>query len=547
MMQKKFDVNTHGKDAALSQALGYVHERLETMKLNAKDSIRAELMCEETLLNLLNHADFSRHDAFSVNVEKSFGDVVISFTVPGSEFNFIETLGNFKPDNDISPEAEASIRSLLLRSFGDRITCRNARGWNIAKVRAFSSPYSMLWKTLTALVLAVIAGFLARAFLPESVCMSVNDNVLVLVRDLFMNGLKMCSLPIIFFSIVSCLGDAGGLGGVKSAGSSMLKYTLIIQAATVVIAFGVIGLLGIGTGIKAAENAGAAVQPQSFSFMEMLSGIIPSNVVRPFLDGNMLQILALAFLIGAAVGMSGAKSAKTLFSDLNAIFMKVTGILLHMIPLVVFCSIASLIITTGAETIMTLAGMLFASILGYMLMLVCYGVLVRVIGGLNPVTFFRKCLPVITTSFTTCSGAATLPDDLKCAEALGISHRIYSIALPLGVSLFKSALVFYSSAMLMISANMYGVSLTVTDMLTAGVMAVIIGNIIPSIPGVGVIAVSAVLAQTGLPMGVLGLAVSIEAVGDMFNTVATSMGNMTSVLLAAKEQNMIDIGEYNKP
>ena len=43
-MQKKFDVNTHGKDAALSQALGYIHERRETMKLSPKDAIRAELM-----------------------------------------------------------------------------------------------------------------------------------------------------------------------------------------------------------------------------------------------------------------------------------------------------------------------------------------------------------------------------------------------------------------------------------------------------------------------------------------------------------------------
>ena len=123
-MQKKFD------NSEFSCALEYIREQLASLKLKEKDAIRAELMCEETLLNLLNHADFSKRNTFSVNVDKSFGDVVISFTVPGSEFNFIETLGNFDGGDDISPEAEASIRNLLLRSFGNRITYRNARGGN---------------------------------------------------------------------------------------------------------------------------------------------------------------------------------------------------------------------------------------------------------------------------------------------------------------------------------------------------------------------------------------------------------------------------------
>ena len=548
-MNKKFTVNDNNKEEALSGALVFIHESLEAMKHSKKDANYAELMCEEALVNLMNHADFTRRNTFSVNVRRSFGDVVMDFAVPGAEFDFAGDLGSFEGDDDISPEAEASIRSLLLRSFGNRITYRNTRGWNIAKVRAFRSSYSMLWKTLTALILAVISGLLACEFAPESAYMAVNDNFLVLVRDIFMNGLKMCSVPIVFLSLVSCLGDAGGLGGMKSSGSKMLKYSVMIQVIVTVMAFALIWLLGTGTGINVTEDAGVAVQSQgaSFSFRAILAGLMPANFVRPFLDGDMIQLLVLAVLMGVAVGMSGVKSAKILFSDLNSIFMKVTEILLHMIPLVVFCSIASLIITTGAETMMTLAGILGALVLGYMLMLAVYGVLVQLIGGLNPVTFFRKCLPVITTAFTTCSGVATLPENLKCAKALGISQKVYSIALPLGVSLIKPAGVFYGAAMVMISANIYGMSLTISKILILGVSVIILSSIIPSIPGGSVIVISALLSQAGLPMGIIGLAISIEAVQDMFNTVATSMGSMTSVLLAAKEQKMIDLDEYNRP
>ena len=87
-MQKKFDVNTNGKDAALSQALGYIHEQLGTMKLAQKDAIRAELMCEEALVSLMDNADFSKRKVFSVNVRKSFGSVIIDLSVPGKEFEF---------------------------------------------------------------------------------------------------------------------------------------------------------------------------------------------------------------------------------------------------------------------------------------------------------------------------------------------------------------------------------------------------------------------------------------------------------------------------
>ena len=90
-------------------------------------------------------------------------------------------------------------------------------------------------------------------------------------------------------------------------------------------------------------------------------------------------------------------------------------------------------------------------------------------------------------------------------------------------------------------------TLAVPDLLTLGALAIIFSSIIPSIPGTGVIVISALLSQAGMHMGVIGLAISIEAVQDMFNTVVTSMGNMTSVLLAARSQDMVDVEEYSRP
>ena len=128
-MQKKFVVGNSGTDEALGRALEFINEHLEDLKLNNKDLIHAELMCEESLLRLLKHADFTKINAFTITVRKFFGDVLIDLTVPGQEFDFAASL-------ELSPESEKVLRS----------------------------NYSGLYKTLTALVLAVICGISAKTF-----------------------------------------------------------------------------------------------------------------------------------------------------------------------------------------------------------------------------------------------------------------------------------------------------------------------------------------------------------------------------------------------
>ncbi len=213
-MQKKFavlDVRQEFQDKnSLPQILEFISSSLKELKLNSKEAVRTELMCEEALVNLIEHGDFSKNKFVLVNVKKFLGDVSVELKVPGNEFDFyiyggISFSGN-EDDNDILE----GIRNLLLRSFSHKIKYKHQRNFNTVKITAFNSPYSDLYKILTAVILAVGTGFVLKNFASEEFSAMINRNFLEPLYSLLLNGLKMCAMPIMFFSVVSCFSQTGG-------------------------------------------------------------------------------------------------------------------------------------------------------------------------------------------------------------------------------------------------------------------------------------------------------------------------------------------------
>ena len=547
-MQKKFDVAGNDKDTALSQALEYIHEQLEAMKLKSKDAIRAELMCEESLVNLMNHADFSGLQYFSVNVRKNFGNVIIDLKVPGQEFEFSGTseISQLK-DNDSLQESYESIQRLVLHSFMQYIRYRHSGKINTVRIKAVLSNYSGLFKTLTALFLAVVSGLLLRAFAPESVSMFLNDNIFVPIRSVFLNGLKMCVIPIVFCSVVSCIADMGGLSGIKQAGGKIIKYFIMANILGLAVGLCIMYIFRPGAGANMTATSSETVQTQSLSLVGNLVHIVAGNIVRPFLEGDMLQIMAIAFFVGLAISLTGAKMVRRFSDEINMIFMKITEIFLYMVHLVVFCSVALMIITTGAGTLFSAAGVIFTLIGGHVIIFAIFCMAVKFSAKLNPFTMIRKSVPMLATAFSTCSSIATIPDALKCSADIGIPSSLYSFSVPLGLSLGKAVTPVYYWVMVLSAANLYGVYIAPSLIVSLSVTILLLSITTPAMPGSGVISLSVLLTQAGCPLEFIGLAVSIEMLTDFTATMAISFGNLACTLLAAADDNILDREKYNRP
>ena len=542
-MQRKFNANE------VPSALRFIRDSLEGFKLSQKDSMRAELFCEEALLRLIKYSDFSVTNYFRVIVYKSFGNIMIDISVPGSGFDFAGSL-DF-PDNDefFSGESQEAIQNLLLRLFMDseRIKFRHSGKFNTITITALTSSYEGLYKVLAALALALTVGVSMRAFLPNELCTMINANFFSVISAIFANGLKMCAVPIVFFSIVLCFADMGNMRGLKRAGTKLFTWFIVLQVVAVAIGFVFVILFGTGRGTVLSLTSGFnGVQNFAVNFRGTIANLMPANLIRPFLEGDMLGLIILAVLTGAAAGLLGAKSILSCCNELNAIFMSITDLLLKIIPLVVFCSVSSMIITAGFNTIISLLGVLFTILAAFAVMHIIYYLLIKFVAGLNPSIMYRKFTNTIITAFSTCSSNAAIPDALAAAGKLGLSQKFYPFAVPLGILINKHGLCIYMAVVILSAANMYGLSITLTQLISTGISIIILVLVSPGIAGAGPAALSIIFTQLKLPLDLLGPIMAISAIEDMFDDPTNCIGNITSTLIVARSENLLDLDEYNR-
>ena len=542
-MNKNFEFQS---PETTSEILEFISQSLKELKLSSKEAVRAELMCEEALVKLIEHGDFTKEKFISVNVKKFLGDVSVDLRVPGSEFDFYINAGiSFSDDDD-----SGAIRDLVLRAFSNQIKYKYARNHNSVRITALRSQYSNLYRMSAALILAVIASFVMKNFMSEEITAMINRNIIEPVHSLLLNGLKMCTIPIMFFSIISCFSQTAGgnLSGMKRAGGKMFLLSMFNSIIAVFIGVTVVLMFDVGKGMNLTAIASpsvSAAQNVSLSFGDMIKNFIPDNFLKPFLEGNMLQLVVLAILVGTAIGASGSKIIVSVFDEVNKLFAKIMEIFLHLMPLLVFCSITSMFISTGAKTLFLLLGILLAFAASNLLIWFTYYLMIIFIARLNPGTMFKKSLSSIINAAATCSTAAAIPDEMKTAQKLGISEKIYSFLVPLGTLICKNTLCLILSILTISIANCYGIELTLSQIFLIGIYSIFLPMAMPGIPGILLIAMSSLLALAGCPMDGLSVVAVVDPLADMACTVSTVMLVLVSTLIVAKSENQIDIEKYN--
>lgn len=179
---------------------------------------------------------------------------------------------------------------------------------------------------------------------------------------------------------------------------------------------------------------------------------------------------------------------------------------------------------------------------GFALMNIIYCLAIRFFAGLNPAVMYKKFMNVIMEAFSTCSSNAVIPDSMIAANKMGISPKFYPFAIPMAVSINKEGACVYMSIMLLSVANMYGLDLSFTQVISLGMSIIILMAVSDSGPA----AMSLLFTQLGLPLDLIAPIIAVIAIEDMFETPTNCLGNITSTLLAAKSANLLDIEKYYK-
>ncbi|MDD6678876.1 MAG: dicarboxylate/amino acid:cation symporter [Firmicutes bacterium] len=383
------------------------------------------------------------------------------------------------------------------------------------------------WNLTLAIFIGLVLGAVCGLLMPGRYEWALP--VISLVSNVYMNALRMMIYPLVFCSLVVGI---HGIGSVSATGK-IGGQTILYYIATTLIA-SLIGLflpkaLGLGQGVVI-EMSEAAVEATKFtSLLDTVSNLLPANPIASFAEGNMLQVLVFAVVIGITCLSVGKKAEPfvRLAEAINEISVKIISVVMKFTPIGVFCSISYVMYANGTQTILALAKVLAALYITFILyVLIVYGGIVKLLGKCSLKTFFTKVMPAALNAFGTCSSSATLPISKRCADDLGVPNEISSLSLPLGATINMDAVSILMSFMIVFFANACGVEVSFGMLAMVLLCNTLLSIGTPGVPGGAIAAFAALAAIAGLPMGIMGVYISINTLCDMGATCCNVLGDL---------------------
>ena len=502
-------------------------DALTQAQADRKDIIRLRLAVEDILALWL--AGLEKDTVCSFRCGTRLGRMYVEILAPGKRLDPAET------EHD---ESGLLLCSGLLAQAGLSLVYSYQDGANRLAVYP---PKKRRMSTLLQLALAIggaaVFGLLCLN-LPQDSRAVVSGAVDPLFSAL-MGILQTLAGPMVFLSIccgIVSIGDVQVLGRIgRTIIIRFLAFTFLLTTITALCA---VWLFHPAGGSSAEGGGDAAAQ-----IYGMILGIIPGDIVSPFLDSNSLQIIFLAVCVGLTLLVLGEKVSllSRFVEQLNSAFQTMMEVVSRYIPLFIFVCLLSTILTNSQGNLSGVIKGVALGIAACILWPFLYAVAVSLRVKIPLPFLLRKLMPLFLLSIATASSAAVLSANLEtCEKKLGISGRITSFAVPLGQVVFMPGVSMCFMLMAMGLAELYGVAISpswmVTGILVSGMLAVAA----PPIPGGCVACYTVLLAQLGIPAEAIGLAVAGNVVLDFFMTGCGITCLQTELMLSANQLGMLD-------
>lgn len=402
-------------------------------------------------------------------------------------------------------------------------------------------------KIFIALIIGAICGTILHYLVPAG---NFRDNVLIegvfyIIGNGFLRLMQMLVVPLVFCSLVC---GAGAIGDTKTLGKVGVKtigFYLVTTALAVTVALSVANVVnpGIGLDISSIEKAETTIA-ESTSIADTLLNIIPKNPIQGLAEGNMLQIILFAILVGIILAKLGSKAdvVSKFFAQFNDVMMEMTMIVMKVAPVGVFCLIAKTFANIGFDAFIPMLKYMFSVFfaLGLQCFLV-YMLLLKGFTGLNPVKFIKKFAPVMGFAFSTATSNATIPMSIDTLERkIGVDKKISSFTIPLGATINMDGTAIMQGVAVIFVAQAFHVDLTFVDYLTVIATATLASIGTAGVPGVGLITLSMVFTSVGLPVEGIGLIMGIDRILDMSRTAVNITGDAVCTAIVANQNGYLD-------
>ena len=551
-MLKRFAISPEGIVEATNSVRGY----LSACRIKGRELTRAVLVVEEALGSLVANAGERGEDAYiEIKTRKMLGNITIELSAPGTEYALEDNMASAAVvmNDEVGHDEQDQIRNIILRSLTDDLKYVHKNGINSIRMTIIKSKQSLFYLTIAALIMAIGAGLLLAQFASGEFNTGLDHYFLTPVKTMFMNALKMIVAPVVFFSIATAIGRFTNLSELGKIGGRVVGLYAVTTVLAIGVGFAMFFIFqpgGSATGIVMNEDASMiTTQAQnSTSLIEMVVGIIPSDVLSPFINNNMLQLIFLAILVGAATGLIGKYSEvlRSIMDALNELFLKITNLIIKLMPIVVFCSVLSLILTIGTDTLWAVAGIFGTFIAGLFVMMLIYALMMIILARLNPLIFIKKYAVTMLQVFTLSSSNASIPINMEvCEKRLGISSKVYGLSIPLGATINMDGGCVQMGIFILALAKIYGVNIPAGALVTLAFSIFVMSVGTPGIPCASLICLAALLAQMNIPADAIVLVMGIAPVVSMFLTMSNCLGDVAVTSIVAKKTGEMNMKVYN--
>lgn len=396
---------------------------------------------------------------------------------------------------------------------------------------------------IAGLAVGVLIGP-STGWVPEATGTNIG-NWLALPGQLFLASIQMIVIPLVFASIIRGLAAGENMAQLKKLGFATVAYFVFTTAVAAALGLWIADLIqpGIAVGdvMRTAAREAAAAQPGQLGtpawqeLPERLIALLPGNPLNSMVQGQMLQVVIFAAVVGVALLSMAPASAKPMLDvlgSLQEVCMTVVRWAMMLAPFAVFGLMARLTSQVGVDALLGMGLYVLTVLLGLLLLLMLYLVVVFVFVRITPVRFLRSMRELLLLAFSTSSSAAVMPLSIRTAEEkFGVRPSISQFVIPLGATINMNGTALYQGAATVFLAQVYGIEIGMTGLALVVIMAVGASIGSPATPGVGIVILSMLLSSIGIPAGGVALIMGVDRILDMCRTAVNVSGDIVACSL----------------
>ena len=359
--------------------------------------------------------------------------------------------------------------------------------------------------------------------------------------DLFLNLLLVIIVPLIFLTITTSIGRMKQPKRLGKILGSILFVFIITSLVSVLIGF-------VGTRISLVDSKDAVKIKEVLSdeieseneelniLSRTVNAISTNDFVNILSRDNIIALIVFSILVGLAINMSHEKGDKFLgvLESMNEVMQKLINIIMYYAPIGLGCYFASFIGQFGSSiAVGYLKTFIIYTISCLVLYFVVYSIYAFIAGGkVGFKNYWKNILPTTLTALATCSSAACIPVNTKCAKKIGVPEDIADTTIPLGTSFHKDGSIVGSVFKIMFLVYLFGTNTTALKVIGVSLVATLLITAVPI--GGGTISEMLIISLMGFPVASLPILTIIATIIDAPATVLNVVGDSASSMMVAR-------------